>query len=65
MTILDTLAACARARTEQNKRRISPEKMKELALSMDADTGYPFERRSLRREFPLSAKSRRRRPRRG
>lgn len=44
MTILDTLAACARARTEQNKRRISPEKMKELALSMDADTGYPFEK---------------------
>ena len=25
MTILDTLAARARARTEQNKRRISPE----------------------------------------
>ena len=44
MTILDTLAAHARARTEQNKQRISPEKMKELALSMDADTGYPFEK---------------------
>ena len=44
MTILDTLAARARARTEQNKRRISPEHMTELALSMDADTGYPFEK---------------------
>lgn len=44
MTILDTLAEHARARTERNKGRISFDKMKKQALSMDADTGYPFEK---------------------
>lgn len=44
MTILDTLAEHARARTERNKGRVSFDKMKKQALSMDADTGYPFEK---------------------
>lgn len=44
MTILDTLAGHARARTERNKGRVSFDKMKKLALSMNADTGYPFEK---------------------
>ena len=44
MTILDTLADHARARTERNKGRVSFDKMKKLALSMDADTGYPFDK---------------------
>ena len=44
MTILDTLADHARARTERNKVRVSFDKMKKLALSMNADTGYPFEK---------------------
>ena len=44
MTILDTLAAHARARTEQNKKRISEEEMRKRALSMNADTGFPFEK---------------------
>ena len=44
MTILDTLADHARARTERNKGRVSFDKMKKLALSMNADTGYPFEK---------------------
>ena len=44
MTILDTLADHARARTERNKGRVSFDEMKSLALSMDADTGYPFEK---------------------
>ena len=44
MTILDTLAEHARARTERNKGRVSLDEMKKLALSMNADTGYPFEK---------------------
>ena len=44
MTILDTLAGHARARTERNKGRVSFDKMKKQALSMNADTGYPFEK---------------------
>jgi indole-3-glycerol phosphate synthase len=44
MTILDTLADHARARTERNKVRVSFDEMKMLALSMNADTGYPFEK---------------------
>ena len=44
MTILDTLADHARARTERNKGRVSFDKMKKQALSMNADTGYPFEK---------------------
>ena len=44
MTILDTLAEHARARTERNKGRVSFDKMKKQALSMNADTGYPFEK---------------------
>lgn len=44
MTILDMLADHARARTERNKGRVSFDMMKKLALSMDADTGYPFEK---------------------
>ena len=44
MTILDTLADHARARTERNKGRVSFDEMKMLALSMNAGTGYPFEK---------------------
>ncbi len=44
MTILDTLADHARARTERNKGWVSFDKMKKQALSMNADTGYPFEK---------------------
>ena len=44
MTILDTLADHARARTERNKGWVSFDEMKMLALSMNADTGYPFEK---------------------
>ena len=44
MTILDTLADHARSRTERNKVRASFDKMKKLALSMNEDTGYPFEK---------------------
>lgn len=44
MTILDMLADHARARTERNKGRVSFDEMKMLALSMNADTGYPFEK---------------------
>ena len=44
MTILDTLAEHARARTERNKGRVSFDKMKKQARSMNADTGYPFEK---------------------
>ena len=44
MTILDMLADHARARTERNKGRVSFDELKMLALSMNADTGYPFEK---------------------
>lgn len=44
MTILDTLADHARARTERNKGRVSFDEIKERALSMGADTGFPFEK---------------------
>ena len=44
MTILDTLAEHARARTERNKGRVSFDMMKKQALSMNEDTGYPFEK---------------------
>ena len=38
MTILDTLADHARARTKRNKSLVSLEEMKRRALSMNADT---------------------------
>ena len=44
MTILDTLAAHARTRTEQNKLQLPLEEIRKLALSMNADTGFPFEK---------------------
>lgn len=44
MTILDTLADHARARTKRNKSLVSLEEMKRRALSMNADTGFPFEK---------------------
>lgn len=42
MTILDTLADHARARTERNKQNKSLRELRAQALSMNADTGYPF-----------------------
>jgi len=42
--ILDTLAWCTRKRIEKNKKEISPEQLKNKALSMNSDTGFPFER---------------------
>ena len=44
MTILDTLADHARARAERNKCLVPLEEMKRQALSMNADTGFPFEK---------------------
>ena len=44
MTILDTLAAHARARTQRNMRYYPEEEIRKLAFSMDTDTGYPFEK---------------------
>ena len=42
--ILKTLADCTRVRVEKNKQEISPEKMKAMALAMNLDTGFPFEK---------------------
>lgn len=44
MTILDTLAEHARARTQRNKLRVSLEEIRRRALAMNADTGFPFEK---------------------
>ncbi len=44
MTILDTLAASARARTQENKKRLPEKELRKLALAMDPETGFPFEK---------------------
>ena len=44
MTILDTLASHARARTLKNKHKISEEEIRRAALALGADTGFPFEK---------------------
>ena len=44
MTILDTLAACARERTKLNKQQLTMEEITKLALAMNANTGFPFEK---------------------
>lgn len=44
MTILDTLASHARARTLKNKHKISEEEIRKAALALGADTGFPFEK---------------------
>lgn len=44
MTILDTLASHARARTLKNKYKISEEEIRKAALALGADTGFPFEK---------------------
>ena len=44
MTILDTLAAHARARTQRNKQKLPEEEIRKTALAMNADTGFPFEK---------------------
>ena len=44
MTILDTLAAHARARTQRNKKILPEEELRKSALAMGADTGFPFEK---------------------
>lgn len=44
MTILDTLASHARARTLKNKHKISEEEIRRAALAPGADTGFPFEK---------------------
>lgn len=43
-TILDTIADHARVRVEEAKKNISPDEMKERALALPSDTGFPFER---------------------
>lgn len=42
--ILDTLAECTRKRIEKNKAEIPLEQLKEQALALNTDTGFPFER---------------------
>lgn len=44
MTILDTLASHARARTLKNKLKYPEEEIKKEALALGADTGFPFEK---------------------
>ena len=44
MTILDTLASHARARTLKNKHKISEEEIRRAALALGEDTGFPFEK---------------------
>lgn len=44
MTILDTLASHARARTLKNKHMIPEEEIRKAALALGADTGFPFEK---------------------
>ena len=44
MTILDTLAAHARARTQRNKQRLPEEEIRKTAFAMNTDTGFPFEK---------------------
>ena len=44
MTILDTLASHARARTLKNKHKISEEEIRRAARALGADTGFPFEK---------------------
>lgn len=43
-TILDTIAAYARQRVEEARALISLEEIKEQALSMNCQTGFPFEK---------------------
>ncbi|MDO4275754.1 MAG: indole-3-glycerol phosphate synthase TrpC [Eubacteriales bacterium] len=42
--ILNKIAADTRIRVEEAKRSVSPEEMKEKALSMNVRTGFPFEK---------------------
>lgn len=42
--ILNTLAECTRARIEKDKQKVSPEEIKQKALAMDCNTGFPFEK---------------------
>lgn len=42
--ILDTLAECTRKRIEKNKAEIPLEQLKEQALALNTETGFPFER---------------------
>ena len=44
MTILDTLAAHAKARTKKNKQILPEEELRKRAFAMGADTGFPFEK---------------------
>lgn len=41
--ILDEIAAKARVRVAESKKKVSPEEMKQRAEAMPADTGFPFE----------------------
>lgn len=43
-TILDTIADHARVRTEEAKKKISLPEMKERALALPLETGFPFEK---------------------
>ncbi len=42
--ILDTLAAATRRRIEEDKRKVSPERMESLAFGIKADMDFPFEK---------------------
>lgn len=42
--ILDTLAAATRRRIEEDKRKVSPERMESLAFGIKADRDFPFEK---------------------
>ena len=42
--ILDEIVAKTKVRLEENKKKLPPEELQKQALSMAADTGFPFEK---------------------
>lgn len=42
--ILDEIVAKTKVRLEENKKKLPPEELQKQALSMSADTGFPFEK---------------------
>lgn len=49
--ILEQLASYAKERVQQKKQTVSFEEIKEKAMSMDCDTGFPFERKLQKEEI--------------
>ena len=43
-TILNTIADYAKIRVQQSKQLVSYDDIKSMALSMNCDTGFPFEK---------------------